>query len=504
MDGTRVKIIREINTWIKNPEASPIFWLTGMAGTGKTAIAWTICSCASKDPDIVLGGTFFCSRSTGLVAQRDVRCVIPTLAQLLARQSTLFGEALAAELARDPDVVHKQVGAQVEQLLYIPLLALKDSPVPILFVIDALDECSEQTTNSGSDGGQAHRMISAMLEALVAISRSVVNLPVKFLVTSRPETHIRDTPVSDIAFSTVLRLHTVDKEQVQEDIRLYISTRLSSNQQLRTRFRGDDVDRLARLCDSLFIVAATALQHILSAGIDTAVLRLQTLLDTSRDGCITAAVAPVDRMYALILAEAARVEKARTEIDELGDLRQLLAALLCARRTLSIAALADLLNRPKDQVRSSLSRLHAVVHVPEDDEWPGLCSLHASFGDYLFGRAPSPIRISESLGDEVLARACLHVMAKRLRFNVSQSHTSCERNIRSEPKNIPLSLKYACLQWIYHVSGIPEPRGLDTDINVIFRPRFLFWLEVTSVLDRVGRACAMLLYAASMVSDCYS
>jgi len=234
MKGTRVRVLSNIASWSKDPQAPQIFWLTGHAGSGKSAIACTVCSTASEDPDIVLGGSFFCSRSAGSVAQRDVRCIIPTLAQLLARQSPEFSFALAAELARDPDVLHKQIKTQVEQLLQKPLLALKDSRVPIMFVIDALDECGGQLTTDGSlNDPDSHRIVSAMLEALVSFSRSPVKLPVKFFVISRPETHIRDTPLSDAAFSKVLQLHTVDKEQVTGDIQLYISSQLLSTQRLR-------------------------------------------------------------------------------------------------------------------------------------------------------------------------------------------------------------------------------------------------------------------------------
>jgi len=67
------------------------------------------------------------------------------LDQLLARQSADFGHALAAELARDPDSMHQRFAAQIEHLLHKPSLSLQDSPLPIVFVIDALD-CGNTVT----------------------------------------------------------------------------------------------------------------------------------------------------------------------------------------------------------------------------------------------------------------------------------------------------------------------------------------------------------------------
>jgi len=486
MEGTRVQILRDIESWIKDPNAPQVFWLTGLAGTGKNALAWTVCLRATKDPKIILGGSFFCSRSTGSAAQRDIRCVVPTLAQLMTCQSPKFSKALVDELARDPDVLHKQVGAQVEQLLYKPLLALKGSRVPIVFVIDALDECGGQPgTNDASDDAEIHHTISEMLEALVAFSRSQAKLTVKFLVTSRPETHIRDTPVSDTAFSTILRLHSVNKEQVTKDIRLYVATRLSGSPQLRARFTADDADMLAQLCDGLFIVATTALQYALGTGIDAAAMKFKTLLNASHDSLSGNVAAPLDRMYAVILSGSARI--AGPEMDELPERLRLLAAILCTRMPLSVTALADLLGVPGDQLRASLSKLHAVVHVPEDDSEPGLRTVHASFGDYLYGRAA--------------ARGCLRRFAQGdLCFNVSQSHSSFQPNPNIVPGDIALSLIYACLQWAHHVDAASNRSAFDEDIEQVFESKFLFWLEVLSVTGKIRLASGLLRIAGSAVS----
>jgi len=497
MEGTRVLILDDIETWILNTKAQRSFWLAGMAGTGKSAIAWTICSRARASSKIMLGGSFFCSRSAGSIAQRDVRSVVPTLAQLLARQSPEFSAALAEELARDPDVLHKQIRVQIEQLLCKPLLALKDAPVPILFVIDALDECSGLSTADRDSEAENDQIVSEMLETLVTLTRSNAKLPVKFFVTSRSVTHIRDTSVSDITFSSVLLLHTVNKEQVAVDIRLYISTKFSSSSKLRNQLTDHDADRLCRLCDGLFIVATTALKYTLGAGTDGAARRFKSLLNSSRDGLSTSAAVPLDHMYEIILQDAARVGE--PEGNDVLATTRLLASLLSARMALSVAALADLLGLESNDLRARLSRLHAVVNVPDDDSDPSLHPLHASFGDYLYGRAPNGLRISKSLGHEVLGRGSLRVMAERLCFNISCSNSSYQPNQATRPGIITLSLEYACLQWVHHVAATPVPSMLDEEIDVVFRTRFLFWLEVISVLDQIWLAAAILFIGAATV-----
>jgi len=501
MKQTRVRILSETATWIKDPDSLQICWITGMAGTGKTSIAKTVCEQASVDDEIVLGGSFFCSRSTGLAAQRDIRCVIPTLTRLLARNSVDFCLAMA-ETIHD-EIQHKEVATQVDQLLRTPLSALKEQRVPILFVIDALDECGGETADGMLDDSKCHAVVTSMLEALVNLTRSKPKLPIKFLVTSRPETQIRDTSISNDQLSQILRLHTVEATEVNADIRRYITesldTKLSGKLKLRASITESDVGNLVQLCDGLFIVAATVLAHIFGAGAAAAVTRFKKLLNPSRTGLNDRAVAPLDRMYEIILNDAA--SKDELEVTDLPALQRLLASLLSARMTLSVTALADLLDLEPYDVGASLSRLHAVVHVPEDDDMPELRTVHASFGDYLYSRAPGHIRIHQSLGHDNLAHGCLQVMAKQLHFNVSQSLSSYEPNASVQPDSIALSLQYACMQWVYHVAALLDRSNIEVNIGAIFRPKLLPWLEIMSLLGEVWRAARMVFAAAGTVAD---
>jgi len=496
MEQTRVRILNETETWIKDPESQQICWITGMAGTGKTSIAKTTCQRASVDPEITLGGSFFCSRSTGLAAQRDIRCVVPTLAQLLAFKSAEFRKALADTI--ESGIQYKEVSAQVEQLLRTPLRSLKDPCLPVLFVIDALDECGGETTDGMLDNATCHGIVTSMLEALVNLTRSDPKLPVKILATSRPEVQIRDTSISNDKLSQILRLHAVDIAEVDADINRYITqtlgTRLAAKPKLRASITDSDVKNLVRLCDGLFIVAATALAHIFGAGAAAAVANFKRLLSSSGNGLDDRAAAPLDRMYEIILNDAVRVDGMGLE-----SLQRLLASLLSSRMTLSVVALADLLGLEPYDVSASLSRLHAVVHVPEEDDMPGLRTVHASFGDYLYSRAPGYIRIHQSLGHDNLANGCLELMGKLLHFNVSQSISSHDPNLPVQTDRIVLSLQYACMQWVYHVVASLDRSNIDVNIGIKFRPKLLAWLEIMSLLRQVWRAARMLFIAAGTV-----
>ena len=483
MQATRVGVLRRFVDWVKNDPKS-IFWLAGMAGTGKTSIAVTLCRMLQDDPDILLGGTFFCSRTTNEEARTDVRRIFPTLAALLASRSPRFAVELATELKQDSGAAaHRPTSEQIGPLLQRPLAALASEARPIVFVIDALDECSNE------------RELSDLLKAITAFKSTA---KVRFILTSRPETHILGSPISDRVQNEILQLHTIGLEDVTEDIRIYIDHMFAQHplEENETWYSDADVLALSALANGLFIFASTAITYILDTdAVDDRTARLKTTLLTMKDSMV--ATGPLDEVYEFVITRA--TSTAKVEPPELARTQLVLACILASRMPLSVTLLAHILGIKSDTLRASLRRLRAVVHVPDELDQPGLRTLHASFGDYLFERAGPNIRINRSLGDDALARGCIQVMHNELYFNVSQSHSSYDPNPSARPVFIASSLEYACLQWIYHVANLTDPSSFDESIDKVFRPRFLFWLEVMSLLSQVWRAAAMLMLAVATV-----
>ena len=370
-----------------------------------------------------------------------------------------------------------------------------------MFVVDALDECGDQPTNTASSNNvEAHAAVNEMLEALIDFSRSTIDLPVKFIVTSRPETHIRETSVTDIKVTSALHLHTIDKSQVTNDIHLYISETLSKAPSTKQWFTNGDVEILAERADGLFIFAATATKYILGGGKGFRSMRLANIVSPLQAAPAALVAAPLDLMYSLILTEAARSDV--VEVNELQQMLKVVAAILSARMSLSVTGLADLLDLSTEYLRGCLDRLHTVVYLPEDNHDASLRTLHASFGDYLFTRAVPGIRIASTLGHDELVHGCLLRMTQDdFGFNISRSPSSYEPNPEADPAWISLSLRYACLHWAHHIQSASLQPTLDEAVNMAFRPKFLFWLEVLSVLGEVGRASGLLRIAGFAVSS---
>ena len=140
LKGTRESVLSEIEDWIED-SATPVFWLNGLAGTGKTTIARTIAERAFASGR--LGASFFCSRS--FEDRSNLRLIFPTLASQLARKYPDFRSRLISLLRRNLDFVHEPLQDQMQMFLVEPL---QSTGISTVIVIDALDECRDKSPES--------------------------------------------------------------------------------------------------------------------------------------------------------------------------------------------------------------------------------------------------------------------------------------------------------------------------------------------------------------------
>ncbi|KIK51018.1 hypothetical protein GYMLUDRAFT_117055, partial [Collybiopsis luxurians FD-317 M1] len=139
--GTRVQIIQDIEKWASDPNSTSGYWICGVAGTGKSTIAMSICE-SLKTID-TLAASFFCSRQ--IPGCNEYQMIIPTLAYQLASYSRRFAIALRDALIKYPDIASKMPDKQVLRLLIEPWQDLikndqTNMKLPVV-VVDALDEC---------------------------------------------------------------------------------------------------------------------------------------------------------------------------------------------------------------------------------------------------------------------------------------------------------------------------------------------------------------------------
>jgi len=157
-------------------------------------------------------------------------------------------------LKSKPDIGYSSISYQLEQLIVIPLRNVGNMFPPCVVVLDALDECK--------DSGTTSIILSSLSQYITELS------PIRFLVTSRPDTHIIDAFRSQQLSSATQRLilHEVQLDVVEVTSR---STSPSSLSRIREDYELDetwpslrDVDSLVEKSSGLFIFAATSVNFI--------------------------------------------------------------------------------------------------------------------------------------------------------------------------------------------------------------------------------------------------
>ncbi|KAJ6562705.1 WD40-repeat-containing domain protein [Mycena vulgaris] len=489
---TRVDLLNELQAWGRDPNSPRIFWLDGMAGTGKSAITRSFCHMLREDKQ--LGGSFFCLR--GDASRSNPKNILPTLAIQLASQDAAYKSALLAALGTGI-FSDANLKIQVDNLLEKPLCSAHGSgPPTLVLVIDALDELDDEDATKDL----LRRLVSA-----------VPRLPIKLFVTSRPERHIRPHFNTQADLRRVIRLHDIEDNTVTADISLYLTNclagiRAEHSPMLPPEWASlADIKALTNRAGKLFIYASTVVKYISENPTD----RLRTLINMKVDtkGPLTK---PLDDVYRHILSDA--MDTDRRERDEIVLMKQILATVLTVSQPLSVASLGGLLEVPAQRVRAMLDRLHAVIHVPADNDGV-LTTFHASFGDFLTttGRVSGEMLINSSATHTALFSNCLRVMGSELHFNVSKCPTSYFPNTHHE-LTIPALLQYVCLYWPHHIVAASAAEASDVEVFVtsshlnslqdVFFPNFLFWVEVLSAMNKASVASSLIMMA--LTAKCFA
>lgn len=142
LPDTRVELLQDITRWADGLHGRCIFWLNGIAGTGKSTVARTI---ARKYHDQGnLGGSFFFSRGGGDASHAD-RLFI-TLASQLAIEIPSVRPYIREAIKEHKDIALQSLRDQWNRLIIGPFSKLDSDSCPpsIVLVLDALDECDSE------------------------------------------------------------------------------------------------------------------------------------------------------------------------------------------------------------------------------------------------------------------------------------------------------------------------------------------------------------------------
>ena len=494
LKGTRGAVLDEIEFWTRDFDKPPVYWLNGLAGTGKSTVAQTIAERTFADGQ--LGASFFCSRD--FLDRSNLQLIFPTLAVQLARRHPTFRSIFVPTVQSDPGIVDESLYNQMERLIVQPL---RDSGISTVIVIDALDECKDD------------QPASAILSVL---GQFVSEIPkVKFFLTGRPERRIREGfRLPRLAKATdVFVLHDVEPSQVDSDIRLFFR---HSFMETADRWGGlgdwptkEQVDLLCERAAGLFVYAVATVKFVNHRSHDPReqlgrFLRLPDNI-VYKGKAKSNPNTTLDILYMSILQEA---------FSEPGDaprVRSVLSAVMLASNPLSPSTIAAFLDFDTQDVSHLLSLVHSLLILQDDTDHP-VRPFHKSFPDFIVDptRCTDPrFRVSPPDHHSELLVGCLELMNQRLEKNMCKipdavTNSEVEDLRERAGRYIDHSLRYACESWYKHFPDAHSIRTLaiNSALDHFLEKKFLFWLEVLSIIGAAKSAVDALEAAANWLEVC--
>ncbi|KAK0277286.1 hypothetical protein LTR54_000799 [Friedmanniomyces endolithicus] len=460
LPGTRIKLLKLINDWATDPAGQRMFWLCGVAGTGKSTIA---------------------------------RTVAESLHEQLADLFPEVGHTVASALDEDSLLCDKHLQAQCEKLLLQPLQQV-DRPsirtASVVIVIDALDECEND------------RNIMTILRLLSKIE-VITSIRLRIFVTSRSELPVvlgfRKEVPGDLHHD--VRLEDVEQTTIERNIRIFYEIQFSHikesnwlyDDEISAEWPGEST--IASLVDRakpLFIVAFTVSRYIAEADPTG---RLDKMLRLDSNEPLTG----LKGTYLPILEQVVTVGDARQRHIRTAEFQHIVGSIVLLSNPLSTTALSTLLGISRPEVVKVLQPLSSVLNIPRTADGrihstTPITLFHLSFRDFL---------LDASLKDEnkfwidarkmhgILGTQCVRLLdSGTLRDDICATNNPGVRRAKvaktTVHDSLPEAVAYACRYWVQHVVDSGEHVTDDGAVYPFLEKHLLHWMEALSWLGRAS------------------
>lgn len=463
LENTRTAVLQHITRWVYDiPECGPNqpFFISGLAGSGKTAVSNTIAALCYGLGN--LGATFFFDRATA--GQNNPQLIFRSVARELAAYDPKMEQSVFAALEKDPGLVRtNDLRRQFQCLIRDPCYAAA-SGGPLVLIIDALDECADRdvllhlfTTEFSTLPGRFRVILTGRLEpdipAILAPAVVHYSLP-----------HRGNDVLSDIhAFI----IHQMNKVKAKKNLKV------------EDGWPGPEAcQELVDMSAGLFIWAKIACDFI--GGALSPQKRLAIVLSK------TSFIAEnLDGLYALALQEILNQ-------DAQHSFGIFMGVIMVAKVPLSADAINALVDQYEDDLDASahelLRLLGALLEGVEASNTP-VKTLHPSFHDFLTTETRSRNFYIPKVSHNVkLALGCFKLLNAQLRQNMCDlPHDGILLTDIEEVKLLCLSeeLRYACCFGIEHLLQIAAEdvdAALAQVLTEFFDEHLLHWMEVLSLI----------------------
>jgi len=399
LERGRKEVLEEIDAWIKAGVAGwPVFWLHGPAGAGKSAIAQTVAEMYAGRNQ--LAASFFFARTDA--HRNEVKYLFPTIAVQIALSAPEKRQRLDEILNNDPYIAERALGS-VDLLTSLFNGRSTQSPQassPFLIIVDGLDECLRN---------HDQRWILAQVSRMV----NTQHLPLRFLIVSRPESHLMETfkEQGPANIATVLSLY--GDYRASSDVSMYLrseflwihSAKMHSDvmQFVPKPWPSEDIiKRLVSKSGGYFIYASTIIKFI-NEEYFSPVARLDQILGTSNASSESNPFAELDQLYIQILSSYPNPHLPMLKLI----LGYAVMSPVLRSRTLFLPSIQDIVDLVPGQMELTLRGLRSLVSVPYVIPHHEPHLIHASFRDSsLIGPGPKII-ISILMNGFILPSAAL-------------------------------------------------------------------------------------------------
>lgn len=351
-----------------------MLWVRGSAGTGKSAVAQSFGDSCEEGGNH--GGSYFFSRTTN---RNELKTVVPTLVYQLAMNVPEYHLFIERRLATTPLLLRNSPPTQFRKLIIEPFVTLQRQGFrnPIVIILDGLDEC---------EGEDAQREILEMITNAIS---SNPDLPLRWLIFSRPEAHLKNTFSRNLLCG---REELVIDAECREDVERYIKDRLAKIKDTYdqvTPTEWPSRDKLQELLDAvsgLFILASTSLNFLddpREADPDSQLNSLLMFMHRSPSILSRNPLSALDHLYSWILDDIPpTVMKSTRRILAFMSHRGKMDA---SHLLDSAQALSNFLRLDQRAFYKALRGLHSVMIIqdPEDAGEFQLQFYHTSFQDFL-------------------------------------------------------------------------------------------------------------------------
>ncbi|KAJ8063245.1 hypothetical protein OCU04_008478 [Sclerotinia nivalis] len=493
LENTRVELQRQISKWAEDPNGKSIFWLNGMAGTGKSTISRTVAQ--SFEEKNLLGASFFFKRGEG--DRGTASKFFTTIAHQLVVKKPQMVQSVKKAIDLDPNIYDKSLAKQFEQLISKPLSELDASPQrsTLVLVIDALDECERE------------KDVKEILR-LLALIRNIAPIHLRIFVTSRPDLPIRlgFHEMLDAAHQDFV-LHEIPKATIEHDITIYLKyefekIKANNDRGLAQDWPGEEsIQDLVRMASPLFIFAATACRFIADPNWNPK-KRLEIILEYR----MAKNMSKFDKTYLPILNQLFINQDEEEKKMLAREFRQIIGVIIILADPLSIVSLASLLNVPKEDIKSRLVSLHSVLDIPMNEDAP-VRLYHLSFHDFLLGlEERNLLRIDEKEAHKEIARNCRQLLSRPgcLKENLCNLgepgtlQTQVDEHVINE--NLPPHVQYACRYWDFHIQKSNDVLLDNCQVHKFLQKHFLHWVETMSLIGRISECITAINSLESCIS----